>query len=102
MSLYRFSPHALDDLDALLYSLAERSGWDHSMDMEEKIYAALERIGRSPGIGHLREDLIPHEVYFDYAKPYLILYRRDTRPVYILAILHGARDIATIMQDRLP
>ncbi len=30
------------------------------------------------------------------------LYRRDVSPVYILAILHGSRDIATLMRDRLP
>ncbi len=61
----------------------------------------MDRLGRSPGIGHLRTDHIPHEVYFDHAKPYLILYRRDTLPIYILAIIHGSRDVATIMQARL-
>ena len=75
MSLYRLSPFALDDIDDLLYDIAERSGWDRSMDMEEKLFAALDRLGRSPGVGHLRDDLIPHEIYFDYARPYLILYR---------------------------
>ena len=57
--LYRLAGDALDDLDSLLYSIAEHSGWEMSMRTEEKLFAAFERLGSDPGIGHLREDLIP-------------------------------------------
>jgi plasmid stabilization system protein ParE len=99
---YRFSAYASDDLAALLYDLAERAGsWAVSTRMEQKLFVAFEDIARQPGIGHLRQDLLPYPIYFLYVEPYLILYERDTSPVVILGILHGARDIQTIMRDRL-
>jgi hypothetical protein len=30
-----------------------------------------------------------------------VLYLRDTEPLYIVAIVHGAQDISALMQDRL-
>jgi len=71
------------------------------MDVEEQLFADFELLGRSPGIGHLRDDLIPHEIYFYYSRPYLILYRRDVQPIYVLGVIHGARDLVVVMRDRL-
>ena len=34
-------------------------------------------------------------------RPYLIFYRLETLPITIVAILHGAQDIASILGDRL-
>ncbi len=96
--LYRLTAHALDDIDTLLYEIAERSGWEHSFRVEERIFAAFDQLGLTPGIGHLRSDLIPRELYFHYVEPYLILYRRDTLPIVILAIVHGARDITALAE----
>jgi len=99
---YRFTAFASDDLAKLLYDLAERAGsWAVSTRMEQKLFAAFEEIAAQPGIGHLREDLIPHQVHFLYIDPYLILYLRDTSPVIIVGVLHGARDIAALMSPRL-
>jgi plasmid stabilization system protein ParE len=49
-------------------------------------------------LGHLRPDLIAAPVYFLHAKPYQILYRKDI-PIEIVAIYHGARDIAALMAE---
>jgi plasmid stabilization system protein ParE len=96
---YKLTRFALDDLDTILCELAEQHGWGYSMRTEEKLFEAFELIAITPGIGHLRRDLLPREVYFYFAKPYLVLYRRDVTPV-IGAIVHGARDIAALMLDR--
>jgi toxin ParE1/3/4 len=97
---YRLTHEALDDLDALTLDIAEHSGWDRSMRIEAQLFAAFDEIARTPGIGHLRLDLIPADLYVHLSDPYLILHRRDTRPVVILAILHGSRDVAAIMRNR--
>jgi plasmid stabilization system protein ParE len=34
--------------------------------------------------------------------PYRIFYRSETQPIVIVAILHGAQDIASILRGRLP
>jgi hypothetical protein len=31
----------------------------------------------------------------------MVLYLRDTEPLYVVAIVHGARDIPALMQDRI-
>ncbi len=98
---YKLSPHAEEDFATLLYGIAEHSGWSRSMDVEEGLYAAFNSLARNPGIGHLREDLLPRPIHFYYADPYMVLYLRDTEPLYIIAIVHGARDIPVLMRDRL-
>jgi plasmid stabilization system protein ParE len=70
------------------------------MRTEERLFSAFDVIAATSGIGHLRQDLLPQDIYFYYSKPYLILYRRDV-PVPIGGIIHGARDLAAPMQDRL-
>ncbi len=99
--LYRISREALEDIDTLLYSIAEHSGWERSMRAEEELFAEFDRIAASPGIGHLRQDLLTEPIYFWYSEPYLILYRRDLPLPTVLAVVHGARDIASLMADRL-
>lgn len=70
------------------------------MDVEESLYAAFRLLAENPGIGHLREDILPRYLHFYYADPYMLIYLRDRDPIYIVAILHGARDIGPLMQDR--
>ncbi len=98
---YKLSPNAAEEFAALLEEVAEHSGWSRSMDIEELLYAAFNSIAQSPGIGHLREDLLPRTIHFYYANPYMVLYLRDTDPLYIVGIVHGARDIPALMQDRI-
>lgn len=97
---FRLTSEALDDLDGLTYSEAERSGWDHSMDIETQLWADFDLLGRNPGIGHLRPEITPLDLYFYHSRPYMIAYRRDLSPIAIVAVIHGARDLATILASR--
>jgi plasmid stabilization system protein ParE len=97
---YLLSALAEEDFAGILYGIAETSGWSRSMDEEQKLYEAFRSLALNPGIGHLREDLLPRHVYFFYSAPYLILYLRDTEPLSIIAIIHGARDLPLVMKDR--
>jgi hypothetical protein len=49
-----------------------------------------------PGAGHWREDLTDAAVRFFPIFSYLIVYRPETTPLQIIAILHGRRDGGTI------
>jgi len=98
---YVLTAHASDEFDAILYELAETSGWDRSMDLEERLYEAFLSLAANPGIGHLRQDLLPHEIYFHYVRPYMVVYRRNTSPLLIIAVIHGARDIPALVEGRL-
>ena len=98
---YKLSPHAEEDFASILYGVAEHSGWSRSMDVEESLYIAFSSLAQDPGIGHLRDDLLPRTIHVYYADPYMVLYLRDTEPLYVVAIVHGARNIEALMRDRL-
>ena len=55
----------------------------------------------SKGAGHRRRDLTSAEVRFFPVYSYLIVYRPDTTPLQVVAILHGARDVARLLLKRL-
>jgi plasmid stabilization system protein ParE len=98
---FRITHEALEDIDAVLMNEAEHSGWSRSMDVEAQLWRDFERLGQVPGIGHLRRDLVSTDVYFSFSQPYMIVYLRDTAPISIIAVLHGSRDIAVILNERL-
>ena len=54
-----------------------------------------------PGIGHWRHDLTDEPVKFFSVYSYLIVYRPNTEPLQVIAILHGRRDIERLLRERL-
>jgi plasmid stabilization system protein ParE len=96
----RLSHLALDDLEEILQGVAEASGWDHSMRVEERIFARIDLVNENPGIGHRRPDLTTGDLYFIAEDPYLIVYERHTSPLSIHAILHASRDVKRILRSR--
>ncbi len=94
--LYVLSPRAAQQVEDLLLEVAEFSGNERSERLEQSLYNAFAAIVAQPGVGHLRPDLVAGTVFFYYANPYMVLYRKDV-PIQIVAIFHGARDIAALM-----
>jgi antitoxin ParD1/3/4/toxin ParE1/3/4 len=62
-----------------------------------KIEAAIEKLARTPGIGHLREDLADRRHRFFLVYSYLIVYRSGTQPLEIIRVLHASRDIHDLL-----
>ena len=66
-----------------------------------KLFDAFEAIARTPGIGHKRDDVTDHPVLFWPVGAYLIIYRAVTRrPLEIVAVTQGSRDISSLLRDR--
>lgn len=65
--------------------------------IREKIVYLAER----PGIGHWRRDLTDEPVKFFSIYSYLIVYRPETKPLQVVAVLHGRRDVEQLFKDRL-
>jgi len=55
----------------------------------KELFDALERLARTPRIGHKREDLTNLPVLFWPVDAYLIIYRITTRQIEIVAITQG-------------
>lgn len=57
----------------------------------------MKNLAKSPGIGHLREDLADRRHRFFLKYSYLIVYRYETIPLQIIRVLHATRDIQSIL-----
>lgn len=66
-----------------------------------KLFDAFETLAGSPGIGHKREDLTPNPVLFWTLGAYLIIYRAASRPIEIVAVTQGSRDIPAFLRRRM-
>jgi antitoxin ParD1/3/4/toxin ParE1/3/4 len=74
----------------------------HSLDAALKVYDALEEafelLAERPGIGHLREDLTNRPLKFWSVYSYLVVYDPESRPLTIVAVLHGARAVERLLK----
>lgn len=54
-------------------------------------------LAKTPGIGHLREDLADRRHRFLLVYSYLIVYRFETKPLQIIRVINAARDVQSIL-----
>ena len=101
MSKYVLSRDAELDLDQIWEYIAQDSV-DAADRWLERLFEAFEALGRNPEIGHAREDLTSERVRFWPVGSYLIIYNAETRPIQIVAVVQGSRDIPTLLWRRAP
>ncbi len=101
MSGYVLSVDAGFDLDDIWEYIAADS-IDAADRWIGKLFDAFEAIGRTPGMGHRREDLTSFPVLFWPVGAYLIIiYRAEGRTVEIVAVTQGSRDIPAFLRRRI-
>ena len=66
-----------------------------------KLFDAFDALGRTPGMGHRREDLTSFPVLFWPVGAYLIIYRAERHPIEIVAVTQGSRDIPAFLRRRI-
>lgn len=69
--------------------------------MESVIREKILLLAGSQGAGHRRADLTGSDVRFFPVYSYLIVYRPETKPLQVVAILHGSREVARLLSKRL-
>lgn len=91
------APLAKRDLEELRDYIAKDSTVAARRVVRE-IRAAMQRLAEMPGKGHLRTDLgdEPLRVWVVYS--YLILYRPETRPLQVVRVVSGYRDVARLFE----
>ena len=72
---------------------------DAARRVVSSLQEAMGKLAKSPGMGHLREDLTRRPFRFWPVYSYLIVYRPETRPIQILRVLHGARDVKSLLAE---
>jgi plasmid stabilization system protein ParE len=100
--LYELTPQALDDLYEIWLYIAEDKVTAADR-VEAAILAACRRLDRFPGLGTERAGVVSEPIRLwpvpRYSN-YCIIYLPDTKPLRIVRILHGARDIGAILSSR--
>lgn len=99
MADYLLSPEALEDLQSI-WDFVAADSTDAADKLPEKLFEAFETLARWPGQGHTRADLTNRDVRFWPVGNYLVVYRGTLEPLQIVAILHGARDVPSVIEDR--
>ncbi len=81
--------------------LAERSE-EAALRFADDLENAFLLIAQHPMVGRVRDEYSPLEgLRFWTSAGYLIAYLSDRSPILILAVLHGARDAASIIPNRI-
>ena len=91
MSRYRLSPRAQNDLRAIVAWYRKHRGAEPARKTLADIRAALGRLAREPGMGHVLELVASSDHLFWPHRHLWIVYRRDTRPLEIVTIWDARR-----------
>ncbi|MGA2717027.1 MAG: type II toxin-antitoxin system RelE/ParE family toxin [Bryobacteraceae bacterium] len=99
---FQLTPQATEDLDAIWWFIAEHNK-DAADRVEIEIVATCRRLAKHPLMGTKRQDITPAALRF-WTLPkfpnYVIVYRPETSPLQVIAVLHGKRDLKEALQGR--
>src|SRR5665213_1332976 len=101
MSLYALTPLAKTDIFNIWSHIAEERE-DAANRVERAIYDACAFVAEAPRRGHSRSDLTAHALRFwtlTRYPNYTVVYRPETAPLEIAAVLHGKRNIRRILKQ---
>jgi plasmid stabilization system protein ParE len=87
------------DLREILLGIATESP-DTAERLRSEFYGALRRLAQAPGIGHYHEELLDVRYRFWNFYSYVVCYRWRKKPIEIIAVIHGARDLAAFLSTR--
>ena len=96
MKRYVLTPSAKRDVNDI---------WDYiandNIEAADRVLDALEsamvKLAKNPNIGHWREELSDKRHRFFLVYSYLIVYRREAKPLQTVRVLHAARDVQSVL-----
>lgn len=106
LSSFQLTPRAINDLGAIWSFIAEYSPGvadpDAANNVQSAILASCEGLARHPLLGAKRAEITSLPVRFwavTRFPNYIVVYRPDTKPLQVVAMLHGRRDIQAVLQE---
>jgi plasmid stabilization system protein ParE len=101
MNRYVLTTEAQEDLRKIRDYLMSEGGARVARHVISAFVLAFRRLAKRPSIGHRREDLTSNQtLLFWPVFSYLIVYRRGSGHVAIVAVLHGKRDVPALLRQR--
>jgi plasmid stabilization system protein ParE len=98
---YVLAPQAARDLVQIWRYIKNESSQETADRVESVIREKFAYLAHYPGGGHWRHDLTGAQVRFFAVYSYLIVYRPETKPLQIVAILHARRDVGKLLKKRV-
>jgi len=98
MRNFIISPEAREDLLAIQDYIARDNRAAASVVIDA-VFAACGELSEYPMMGHCRNDLTSRNVRFWSVYSYLIVYDATSKPISIVRVLSGYRDIANLLQQ---
>jgi len=98
---FQLTPRALNDLDEIWTYIAADSV-DAANRVESAIWSACNSLARHPQLGSKRSEITPLPVRFwtvTRFPNYIVVYRPDTKPLQVVAVLHGKRNIRALFEE---
>ena len=99
MKRYLLTDDAKQDLKGIRLYLTREAGQRIAKSAVAKIKDSFEFLSRTPGAGHSREDLTGAPLKFWSVYSYLIIYDSAKRPIEIVRVLHGHREVDAILSQ---
>ena len=99
MPSYELSPEALNDLQ-LVRDFIALDNTEAAERVIDQFFETFEHLAAWPKTGHVRTDLTSKNVRFWPVGSYLVVYRDHSDGVQIVAVLHGSRDVPSVLDAR--
>lgn len=99
MTAYVLAAEARADLVGIWEHLVESAGPSVADQIVNELHVAMLRLSDTPRIGHRRQDLTLQPVRFLRVRSYLIVYHEESSPLAVVRVLHGSRDIESILAE---
>jgi|SRR5579863_1985951 len=101
MRRYILAPEAALDLVEIWRYLRNKANVEIAERVERAIREKIVFLASMPGAGHWRRDLTDEPVRFFAVYSFLIVYRPETKPLQVVAILHGSREVERVLSTRI-
>jgi plasmid stabilization system protein ParE len=98
---YVLAPEAALDLVQIWRYLKNKSSVAVADRVESRIRDRIVFLAGTPGAGHWNKNLTDEPVKFFAVYSYLIVYRPETKPLQVVSILHGRRNVEQILKGHL-
>lgn len=95
MKRFKLSPEAAGDIREI-WSYIAADNVKAARKVRMSLLDACQRLAENPRIGHVREDLTDQAVLFWPVGSYLIICDPQSKPLSIVRVVHGARNVASL------
>jgi plasmid stabilization system protein ParE len=94
---YRLTKSAQRDIQAITsFILKNQRSPQNAKLVAERLRAMFHKLARNPNLGHIRKELADDRIRAIAVSGVLVIYDPDSRPLTILRVIHGARNLENI------